>query len=202
MLLPKSTSRSNKLLHENKREARREHVVNPCNTFNGKGGILHGQHRTLRTGIRLLHTFHFPHQAIPRHDGASPARPLQKRRTQRKRRKSGRRMQALKRHGATCASAERASIKYKQVEFLGERLGKVYQGTISGVTEWGIHIFTACPVRRGVFAKRNLDLFLDRGAVPARCKFRAGAFGCDSCLRGGFLAPFTRPRIFKEKRRG
>ena len=38
------------------------------------------------------------------------------------------------------ASAERASIKYKQVEFLGERLGKVYQGTISGVTEWGLYV--------------------------------------------------------------
>lgn len=38
------------------------------------------------------------------------------------------------------ASAERASIKYKQVEYLGERLGKVYEGTISGVTEWGLYV--------------------------------------------------------------
>ena len=38
------------------------------------------------------------------------------------------------------ASAERASIKYKQVEFMGERLGNVYQGTISGVTEWGLYV--------------------------------------------------------------
>ena len=38
------------------------------------------------------------------------------------------------------AQAERASIKYKQVEFMGERLGKVYQGTISGVTEWGLYV--------------------------------------------------------------
>ena len=38
------------------------------------------------------------------------------------------------------ASAERASIKYKQVEFLGERLGQVYEGTISGVTEWGLYV--------------------------------------------------------------
>lgn len=38
------------------------------------------------------------------------------------------------------ANAERASIRYKQVEFLGERLGEVYDGVISGVTEWGIYV--------------------------------------------------------------
>ena len=40
----------------------------------------------------------------------------------------------------TAASAERASIKYKQVEFMGERIGNVYEGVISGVTEWGIYV--------------------------------------------------------------
>ena len=38
------------------------------------------------------------------------------------------------------SNAERASIKYKQVEYLGERLGNVYDGIISGVTEWGIYV--------------------------------------------------------------
>ena len=38
------------------------------------------------------------------------------------------------------ANAERASIKYKQVEYLGERLGNVYDGIISGVTEWGLYV--------------------------------------------------------------
>lgn len=38
------------------------------------------------------------------------------------------------------ASAERASIKYKQVEYMSERLGLVYDGVISGVTEWGIYV--------------------------------------------------------------
>lgn len=38
------------------------------------------------------------------------------------------------------AQAERASIKYKQVEFMSERLGNVYEGVISGVTEWGIYV--------------------------------------------------------------
>ena len=40
----------------------------------------------------------------------------------------------------TAASAERASVKYKQVEFMGERIGEVYDGVISGVTEWGLYV--------------------------------------------------------------
>lgn len=38
------------------------------------------------------------------------------------------------------ATAERASIKYKQVEFLADRIGKEYDGTVSGVTEFGLYV--------------------------------------------------------------
>lgn len=38
------------------------------------------------------------------------------------------------------ANAERASIKYKQVEYMGDHLGEVFSGIISGVTEWGLYI--------------------------------------------------------------
>ena len=38
------------------------------------------------------------------------------------------------------SDAERASIKYKQAEFLKDQVGSVYSGVISGVTEWGMYV--------------------------------------------------------------
>ena len=36
--------------------------------------------------------------------------------------------------------AERDSIKYMQVKFLKNKIGSIYEGVISGVTEWGLYI--------------------------------------------------------------
>jgi ribonuclease R len=38
------------------------------------------------------------------------------------------------------SDAERASIKYKQVEYMSKRLGKSFTGVISGMTEWGMYV--------------------------------------------------------------
>ena len=56
----------------------------------------------------------------------------------------------------TAASAERASVKYKQVEFMGERIGQVYDGVISGVTEWGLYVEINENKCEGMIAMRDL----------------------------------------------
>lgn len=62
----------------------------------------------------------------------------------------------------TAASAERSSIKYKQVEFMSEHLGEVYDGTISGITEWGLYVEINENKCEGMIPMRDLgDDFFD-----------------------------------------
>ena len=55
------------------------------------------------------------------------------------------------------ANAERASIKYKQVEFMSERLGQIFDGVISGVTEWGLYVELNENKCEGMIPMRDLD---------------------------------------------
>ncbi len=38
------------------------------------------------------------------------------------------------------SDAERASIKYKMVEFMKDKIGEMYKGHVSGMSEWGIYV--------------------------------------------------------------
>lgn len=55
------------------------------------------------------------------------------------------------------ANAERASIKYKQVEFMSDKLGEVFIGTISGVTQWGFYVELDDTKCEGLVSMTELD---------------------------------------------
>jgi ribonuclease R len=55
------------------------------------------------------------------------------------------------------AMAERASIKYKQVEFMQNRLGSVFDGVITGIGERGIYAEISENKIEGMIAIRDLD---------------------------------------------
>ena len=54
------------------------------------------------------------------------------------------------------ANAERASIKYKQVEYMADHMGEVYEGVISGVTEWGLFVEISDNKCEGLVPVRDL----------------------------------------------
>lgn len=55
------------------------------------------------------------------------------------------------------AIAERASIKFKQVEFLADKIGEQFSGIISGVAEWGLYIEIDENKCEGMVPIRDLD---------------------------------------------
>ena len=54
------------------------------------------------------------------------------------------------------ADAERASVRYKQAEYLLERIGQTFEGVISGLTNWGIYVELRANKCEGMIPLRDL----------------------------------------------
>ncbi len=52
--------------------------------------------------------------------------------------------------------AERNSIKYKQVEYMADRVGKVFNGVVTGVSEWGIYVAEVESRSEGLIRMRDI----------------------------------------------
>ena len=57
----------------------------------------------------------------------------------------------------TAAESERASIKYKQVEFMSERIGQAFEGVISGVIESGFFVELEEVLAEGMVPVHSMD---------------------------------------------
>lgn len=55
------------------------------------------------------------------------------------------------------SDAERASIKYKQVEYMGKRTGEKFEGIISGITQWGLYVEEKETKCEGLVRVRDMD---------------------------------------------
>jgi ribonuclease R len=54
------------------------------------------------------------------------------------------------------ADAERGSIKYKQVEYMGDRIGQTFDGVVSGISKWGIFVEEKKSKCEGMIRLRDL----------------------------------------------
>lgn len=68
--------------------------------------------------------------------------------------------------------AERASIKYKQVEYMTDHIGKKFEGVITGLTSWGIYVEEKSSKSEGMVSLRLMDDYysLDEGEYTMKGK--------------------------------
>jgi ribonuclease R len=57
----------------------------------------------------------------------------------------------------TASDAERDSIKYKQVEFMADHIGEVFDAVVSGVTDWGIYAEVEENLCEGMISVKTIE---------------------------------------------
>ena len=55
------------------------------------------------------------------------------------------------------AEAERSSIKYKQVEYMQDKIGEEFDATVSGVSEWGVYVEEVNTKAEGMVKLRDMN---------------------------------------------
>lgn len=71
------------------------------------------------------------------------------------------------------SEAERASVKYKQVEYMSRRIGQKYEGIITGLNEWGLYVEEKKTKCEGMIRMRDLKndyYFFDKEKMSIKGK--------------------------------
>lgn len=75
--------------------------------------------------------------------------------------------------------AERASIKYMQVKFLSKFIGDTFEGTISGLTEWGMYVELSENKCEGMISLKSMSddqYFFDPGTMTVTAYHSQNSF--------------------------
>ncbi|MBR4995535.1 MAG: ribonuclease R [Alistipes sp.] len=86
------------------------------------------------------------------------------------------------------SEAERASIKYKMVEFMQDKIGQMFKGHVSGLSEWGVYVELDDTHIEGVTFLRDIegDYYIydeTRFEVVGRASGRRIVFGQDVWIK-------------------
>lgn len=97
--------------------------------------------------------------------------------------------------------AERETVKLKKAEYMSERIGKVYEGVISGITAWGIYVELPNTIE-GMVHVANLrddhyDYYEDRYEMIGSHTGKAYRLGQSVCVRVTGADPLTRTIDFE-----
>lgn len=84
------------------------------------------------------------------------------------------------------SDAERASIKYKQVEYMSYRIGEEFNGVVSGISDWGMYIEESETKCEGMIKLKDIDgdfYELDRKSMTIQGKKNKRKFAIGDKVR-------------------
>jgi ribonuclease R len=87
--------------------------------------------------------------------------------------------------------AERDSIKFKQVEYMLDKVGTVFEGTITGVTDWGVYVEEKASKAEGMVRLASIkgDYFT---VDPGKYRIKGQKTGATLALGSGVKVKLTR----------
>ncbi|MBK8582784.1 MAG: RNB domain-containing ribonuclease [Flavobacteriales bacterium] len=121
-----------------------------------QGHLQYRKHRALRPCLSTITRTSPAPSAVTRTCGTPRHGALLSRWKTTRQEQAGTKLRPQQRHGKRAADAERASIKFKQAEYMSTRVGQTFAGIVSGLTSWGMYIEIIANKCEGMISLRDL----------------------------------------------